>query len=150
MRTIRDKNGRTLEINLTIGGVRRVKARCNADLLKPESGTENNLVFQLCTDDLLLAEVVATLAETRERTCDDIMDSLDGTSLREAQNALLDELVVFFQARNNEFRAVLVETQVTAITTAYQTEVETLRQNTTKYSTVSTPPLESSELIQNF
>ena len=139
MISIKDKNGRNIDISLTISGVRKVKSRCNVDLLKPEDGEENNLVFRLCTDDLLLADVIATLAETRERTSDDIVDTLDGACLKDALSALLGELTDFFQARNCEFRAVLIETQVSAVKMAYQAEIKTL-QEMEKSLTASTTP----------
>lgn len=106
MKYFKDKNGKEYHIELTIGKIKKIKEKMGVDLLDVEGG-ETPLIQRLLTDELLLAEIVCTLIESQiaDKTGDEILDTMDGTTITNATKAFFEEYKCFFMERGRTDRA---------------------------------------------
>lgn len=114
MKTFTDNSNRNWTLSLTIGTAMTVKDRLGIDLLQPEQG-ETPLLTRLGTDELLLAQVLATMLESQFEshgvTPEDIYDSFDGATFTRAIEAFYEELTDFFRSRGRNDRVLAVRKQ---------------------------------------
>jgi hypothetical protein len=91
-----------------------VKDRLGIDLLQPEAG-EPPLLTRLGTDEMLLAQVIATLLENQFEVhkidANQIYQCFDGQTFARAHEAFYEELIDFFQSRGRHDRAKAVAKQ---------------------------------------
>lgn len=118
MQKFKDNANHSWEIALTIGAAIKVKDRLGVDLLQPEVG-DPPLLTRLGTDEMLLAQVIATLLESQfeENKVDEsyIYDCFDASTFARAHEAFYKELIDFFQSRGRKDRATAVEKQTKMI-----------------------------------
>jgi hypothetical protein len=118
MRVFKDNTNRDWTISLNIGTVMLVKDRLGIDLLQPESG-EPPLLTRLGTDELLLAQVIATLLESQfefhKVDAVQIYQCFDGQTFARAHEAFYQELIDFFRNLGRNDRAKAVEKQMKMI-----------------------------------
>ena len=114
MHIFKDNAGRDWTLSLTIGSAMMVKDRLGIDLLQPEVG-DPPLLTRLGTDEMLLAEVIATLLESQfelhKVDVDQIYQCFDGPTFGRAHEAFYKELIDFFHQRGRADRAKAVEKQ---------------------------------------
>ena len=130
MKTFKDNAGRDWSLSLTIGNAMLVKDRLGVDLLQPEVG-DPPLLTRLGTDEMLLAQVIATLLESQfelhKIDAAQVYQCFDGPTFGRAHEAFYKELIDFFHHRGRQDRAVAVEKQMQVIlagTKAAQTKVD--------------------------
>jgi hypothetical protein len=118
MRYFKDSSGREWTISITIGAAMLLKEKLGIDLLQPEQGTPP-LVTRLGTDEILLAQTIATLLEKqfdeKKVSLADIYDLFDGATLEAAHKAFYEDLIDFFQKSGREDRATMVRRQMEVI-----------------------------------
>jgi hypothetical protein len=132
MRVFKDNANRNWSISLTIGTAMMVKDRLGIDLLQPESG-DPPLLTRLGTDEMLLAQVIATLLESQfelhKIDAEQIYQCFDGQTFTRAHEAFYQELIDFFQSRGRNDRAKAVEKQMKMILAgikAAETKIENI------------------------
>ena len=130
MKTFKDNAGRDWSLSLTIGNAMLVKDRLGVDLLQPEVG-DPPVLTRLGTDEMLLAQVIATLLESQfelhKIDAAQVYQCFDGPTFGRAHEAFYKELIDFFHQRGRQDRAVAVEKQMQVIlagTKAAQTKVD--------------------------
>ena len=103
MKTFKDSTGRVWELSLTIGSAMRVRDKFGFDLLQP---SKSNLIVELGTDEIKLAEIIACLLEPQfekhKVSEKDVYDSFDVDTQVAAFTAFYEELINFFQKRRPE------------------------------------------------
>lgn len=103
MKTFKDSTGRSWEITLTVGSVKRVRALLDVDLLAIEEG-DPPLLTRLATDVILLCDVIFVLVKPQADKLDvddvEFGESLGGEVIADAQDAFYEELVLFSQSRH--------------------------------------------------
>ena len=118
MKTFTDAAGRTWTLTLNLGTAMAVKAKLGIDLLAPEAG-DPPLLTRLCTDEMLLGEVLCCMLEgqfvTHNVSADDVRSGFDGQTLLAAQQAFYEELIDFFRSRGRTDRAKAVAKQMALI-----------------------------------
>ncbi len=118
MKTFKDNANHDWNISINIGSAMRVKDKLGIDLLQPESG-DPPLLTRLGTDEMLLAQVIATLLESQFESQkvdeDRIYQCFDGPTFARAHQAFYEELIDFFQKRGRDDRAKAVEKQMRMI-----------------------------------
>ncbi len=121
MKTFKDSTGREWVLTLTLGTALKVKSKLGIDLLQPEAG-DPPLLSRLCTDELLLAEIICCLLEGQFEkhgvTEEDIFECFDGATLLASQKAFYEEMVDFFQKRGRADRAKAVSKHTNLISLA--------------------------------
>jgi hypothetical protein len=114
MHIFKDNANRDWTISLNIGTAMMVKDRLGIDLLQPESG-DPPLLTRLGTDEMLLAQVIATLLESQfelhKVDANEIYQCFDGQTFARAHEAFYQELIDFFQSRGRHDRAKAVAKQ---------------------------------------
>jgi hypothetical protein len=140
VREIKDGDGRTWQLALTVSAILRVR-----DLVKITTKGENGEPREQPLDLANIAQISETLTalkinyttlgeilyaammpqvETRKLTRDEFLDSLRGDSLDAAGVAIVEELVAFFPQRHRRVVRLMVdkfdELQLAAVTTAEQ------------------------------
>jgi len=114
MQTFKDSHNRTWSITLTIGTAMKIREKLGIDLLQPEVG-DPPLITRLGTDELLLAEVLATLLEDQfaahKFDSAQVYECFDGPTFARANEAFYQELIDFFRQRGREDRANAVSKQ---------------------------------------
>jgi len=132
MQVFTDNSGRNWSLSLTIGSAMRVRETLGVDLLQPEQG-DPPLLTKLGTDEILLAQVIATLLESQfelhKIDADQIYQCFDGPTFARAHEAFYKELIDFFQNRGREDRAKAVRKQmdvVLAAVKAAETKIDAL------------------------
>jgi hypothetical protein len=114
MHVFKDNTNRDWTISVNIGTAMLVKDRLGIDLLQPEVG-DPPLLTRLGTDEMLLAQVIATLLESQfelhKIDADQIYQCFDGQTFARAHEAFYEELIDFFQSRGRRDRAKAVEKQ---------------------------------------
>jgi hypothetical protein len=114
MQTFKDSNNRTWSITLTIGTAMKIKEKLAIDLLQPEIG-DPPLITRLGTDELLLAEVLATLLEDQfaahKFDAAQVYECFDGPTFARANEAFYLEMIDFFHQRGRDDRARAVSKQ---------------------------------------
>ena len=90
MSTFEDSKGRSWNISLNIGSMKRIKERLGFDFLSTDA--ESNPILKLASDYLTLADVVWILVEDeagkRGVTVDDFVESLVGDPLDKLVDAM--------------------------------------------------------------
>ena len=123
MQIFKDNAGRDWTISLTIGTAMAVKDRHGIDLLQPELG-DPPLLTRLGTDEMLLAQVIASLLESQfehhKVDAAEIYNSFDGDTFARAHEAFYREMIDFFRKRGREDRAKAVEKQKAMLEAAIQ------------------------------
>ncbi len=118
MHTFKDNANHDWHITINIGSAMRVKDKLGIDLLQPESG-DPPLLTRLGMDEMLLAQVIATLLETQFESQkvdeDRIYQCFDGPTFARAHQAFYEEMIDFFHQRGREDRAKAVEKQMRMI-----------------------------------
>ncbi|MDR2763132.1 MAG: hypothetical protein LBB88_11050 [Planctomycetaceae bacterium] len=118
MQVFKDNANRNWTISLNIGSAMSVKDRLGIDLLQPESG-DPPLLTRLGTDEMLLAQVIATLLESQfelhKIDATQIYQCFDGQTFARAHESFYKELIDFFQNRGRIDRAKAVEKQMNMI-----------------------------------
>jgi hypothetical protein len=118
MHVFKDNANRNWTISLNIGSAMAVKDKLDVDLLQPESGNPP-LLTRLGTDEILLAQVIATLLESQfelhKIDAAQIYDCFDGQTFARAHEAFYKELIDFFRSRGRIDRAKAVEKQMNMI-----------------------------------
>jgi hypothetical protein len=118
MHIFKDNANRDWTISLNIGSAMKVKDQLGIDLLQPESG-EPPLLTRLGTDEMLLAQVIATLLESQfelhKIDAAQIYQCFDGQTFARAHEAFYKELISFFQSRGRSDRSKAVEKQMNMI-----------------------------------
>lgn len=101
----KDSEGRRWTIRLTLGDVKRVMDALGVNLLNLSQFAENgadSITKRLVLDDLFVAEIIGViLAPQAEKYGVDVMTILDGSTMKAAQDAFLDEFAFFFKDRGN-------------------------------------------------
>jgi hypothetical protein len=96
----------------------KVKETLGVDLLQPESG-DPPLLTRLGTDEMLLAQVIATLLESQfelhKVDAERVYQCFDGPTFARAHEAFYKELIDFFQQRGRADRAKAVRKQMEMI-----------------------------------
>jgi hypothetical protein len=114
MQIFKDNANRDWTLSLNIGTAMMVRDRLGIDLLQPEVG-DPPLLTRLGTDEMLLAQVIATLLESQfelhKINADQIYQCFDGQTFARAHEAFYKELIDFFQSRGRHDRAKAVEKQ---------------------------------------
>jgi hypothetical protein len=114
MHTFKDNANRDWTLSLNIGTAMMVKDRLGIDILQPEIG-DPPLLTRLGTDEMLLAQVIATLLESQfelhKIDAAQIYQCFDGQTFARAHEAFYKELIDFFQSRGRHDRAKAVEKQ---------------------------------------
>ena len=87
------KNAETLEIELTIQGVKRVKEINKIDLM---SIANSDLPLRLYSDPILVASIVGTMLGHSQAELTKFMDSLRGDDSNRLREALIEEIVTYF------------------------------------------------------
>jgi hypothetical protein len=135
MQVFKDNANRNWTISLNIGSAMSVKDRLGIDLLQPESG-DPPLLTRLGTDEMLLAQVIATLLESQfelhKIDATQIYQCFDGQTFAHAHEAFYKELIDFFQNRGRIDRAKAVEKQMNMILAgikAAEAQIENLNVN---------------------
>jgi len=105
MRSFTDNAGRTWTLSLTYGSAKRVKALLkddDVDLLALEQG-DPPLLTRLATDVMLLCDVIfALLKPQADEQCisdEQWAEAMGGKAITDAQDALYEEIISFFQSR---------------------------------------------------
>lgn len=113
MQTFKDAKGRTWTLAVNVAAVKRVKSLCGVDLTEIDQGSPP-LAIRLSTDVILLCDVLYSLVKldadaiSPPVTDEDFGGALGGDALRNASDALGEELTDFFQKWGRpEFAAVL-------------------------------------------
>ncbi|MDR1493987.1 MAG: hypothetical protein LBT05_14895 [Planctomycetaceae bacterium] len=123
MQTFKDNTNRDWGISLTIGSAMLVKEKLGVDLLQPETG-DPPLMTRLGTDEMLLAQVIATLLESQfelhKIDANQIYQSFDGATFARAHEAFYKELIDFFQNRGRPDRAKAASKQMKMIQAGVQ------------------------------
>lgn len=118
MKTFKDNANHDWNIAINIGSAMRVKDKLGIDLLQPEAG-DPPLLTRLGTDEMLLAQVIATLLESQFEAQkvdeDHIYQCFDGPTFARAHHAFYEELIDFFLKRGRDDRAKAVEKQMRMI-----------------------------------
>ena len=118
MRYFKDSSGREWSISVTIGAAMLLKEKLGIDLLQPEQG-KVPLVTRLGTDEILLAQTIATLLEKqfdeKKVSATDIYDLFDGATLEAAHKAFYEDLIDFFQKSGRDDRATIIRRQMEVI-----------------------------------
>jgi hypothetical protein len=116
MKTFKDNANRTWTLSLSISALKRVKALTGVDLmaaLNAEGGGKSPLIHQLCTDPVLVCDVLfAALKTDADRlgvTDEAFGESLSGEYIAAAHTALLEELHGFFLALGRREVAAAIE-----------------------------------------
>ena len=132
MQVFTDNSNRTWSLSLTIGSAMKVRETLGIDLLQPEQG-DPPLLTRLGTDEILLAQVIATLLESQFELhridADQIYQCFDGPTFARAHEAFYKELIDFFQNRGRDDRAKAVRKQkdvIAAAVKAAETKIESL------------------------
>lgn len=113
MRVITDGKGRTWELAITIGGVKRVRALLAADMLEMIDGRDKGrqkAAIEKFTGDLVVAvDVIYVLlkpqADALGVTDEDFAESMFGEPMEKAIDTYAEEIIDFF--RNPVLRAIL-------------------------------------------
>lgn len=118
MQVFKDNANRDWTLSLNIGTAMKVKDRLGVDLLQPEVG-DPPLLTRLGTDEMLLAQVIATLLESQfelhKIDAEQIYECFDGPTFARAHEAFYQELIDFFQQRGRQDRATAVRKQMKMI-----------------------------------
>ncbi|MDR3109513.1 MAG: hypothetical protein LBU65_07495 [Planctomycetaceae bacterium] len=132
MQVFKDNANRDWTLSLNIGTAMLVKDKLGIDLLQPETG-DPPLLTRLGTDEMLLAQVIATLLEGQFEKynvdANQIYQSFDGLTFAKAHEAFYQELIDFFQSRGRHDRAKAVGKQkkmILAGVKAAETKIENL------------------------
>lgn len=132
MQVFKDNASRDWSLSLNIGTAMKVKEQLGVDLLQPEVG-DIPLLTRLGSDELLLAQVIATLLESQfelhKVDAEQIYQSFDGPTFARAHEAFYKELIDFFQSRGRTDRATAVRKQMEMIqagVTAATTKLDNL------------------------
>jgi hypothetical protein len=132
MQIFKDNMNRDWTLSLNIGTAMLVKDRLGIDLLQPEVG-EPPLLTRLGTDEIVLAQVIATLLEEQFEKYNidskQIYQSFDGLTFARAHEAFYRELIDFFQSRGRHDRAKAVDKQMKMILAgvkAAETKIESI------------------------
>lgn len=101
----KDSEGRRWTFRLTLGDVKRVMDTLGVNLLNlsqfAEEGAES-VTTRLVLDDLFVAEIIGViLAPQAEKYGVDVLATLDGSTMKAAQDAFLEEFAFFFRDRGN-------------------------------------------------
>lgn len=115
MKSILLENQDQVQLEITIGQVRKVRDQLGVDLSKPESG-DPALAFRMLDDDLFFCDVLAVLTNypTDQLTPKDVQISLE---------AFMEEWKLFFRLRGRTERVKMIQAVVEALKDALQ-EVE--------------------------
>lgn len=123
MKTFKDNANHDWNISINIGSAMRVKDKLGIDLLQPEVG-DPPLLTRLGTDEMLLAQVIATLLESQFESQkvdeDHVYQCFDGPTFARAHLAFYEELIDFFLNRGRDDRAKAVEKQMRMIEAGVQ------------------------------
>lgn len=102
MEVFQDRTGRDWEIQLTVGGVMRVKAHCQIDIgdvISFAGGKTSGVLERLGEDSELLCKTIWMMCEKQAASAgisqEDFFDLLDGESVENAAQALIDEIINF-------------------------------------------------------
>ena len=97
MAAFKDVNGKTWDIRMTIGVARRIKSLASIDIFNVDDDFLQNRLF---TNPMTVADVLWAIVqpEAEKSKIDSEMfgESLGGSAMRDAQNALVEELADFF------------------------------------------------------
>lgn len=112
MTIFKDSKNREWKLSLTIGKARAVKERTGIDILQPEKGEKT--LPEILVDEFAVAEICFVLLESEfEKLKVDptnmLQEDWDGTTSKNAYNALLDELTLFFEDRGQPGRAQVIQ-----------------------------------------
>ena len=114
MHVFKDNTNRDWTLSLNIGTAMQVKDKLGIDLLQPEVG-DPPLLTRLGTDEMLLAQVIAALLESKfelhKIDAKQIYQCFDGQTFARAHEAFYEELIDFFQSRGRPDRAKAVSKQ---------------------------------------
>src|SRR4051812_25554865 len=95
MRSFKDKERRDWELVVDVGQIKRVRDLVKVDLYRIDTESE-----RLFGDPVLLVDTLYVLCKTqcesRKFTDEDFGRGLDGDSLHEASNAVMDAVIDFF------------------------------------------------------
>lgn len=134
MTTFKDSIGRTWELALTFGSVKRVQALTNCDLLNIDKSVNGGqpLMTILETDISRLVEVVIAILRPALAAADggkglndeEFESSIDGDTLTAMHDAFWDELYAFFLSlrRTHLAQAVRKQRELVTAATAQMTE----------------------------
>ncbi len=118
MQVFSDNSNRNWSLSLTIGSAMKIKESLGIDLLQPEQG-DPPLLTRLGTDEILLAQVIASLLESQfelhKIDADQIYQCFDGPTFARAHEAFYKELIDFFHQRGRQDRATAVRKQMQVI-----------------------------------
>ena len=130
MQVFKDNADRNWSLSLTIGSAMKIKQTLGVDILQPEVG-DPPLMTRLGTDEMLLAQVIASLLESQfelhKVDADQIYQCFDGPTFARAHEAFYQELIDFFLQRGRKDRAAAVQKQkklILAGVTAATTKVD--------------------------
>lgn len=115
-----DSKKREWELEVTIGGINRVKSRCKLELL--DFG-KDGFLKTLIDDPLMQAEMFWALLEPQAKeqsiTKDDFADSLTGEIIDDMTKVFLEEITDFFRgSKKTAAKTVLAKTNL-LVETAY-------------------------------
>lgn len=114
MTTWRDAEGRSWDMRITVGTIRRVKATCGVDLtdVMPREGQGETALERLAGDVVLLVDtiycVVQPDAEKRGITDEQFAEGLRGDAIDDATTALIQGIAEFFPAKKKDLLLALV------------------------------------------
>ncbi len=105
MKTFTDSLGRTWSVVVNVATIKRVRNLCNVDLasiveFEQDSKPSMNLFEKLSSDPVLLVDVLYAVCkpecEQKNVSDEDFGASMDGDSIEQATDALLEGIIDFF------------------------------------------------------
>ncbi len=126
MKTFKDCEGANWDICLNLGTVKKIKDKLGINLLEIEQG-EPPLLTRLGTDELFLAEIILCCIETqiekRKLSEQDVLSRFDGQTIGKAQSCFYEELIDFFQQKNQPHKMKMVQKQLALIELAIKAAI---------------------------
>lgn len=130
MKAFKDTAGREWTISVTVGLIRRIKASLQIDLLDPygeddsdASHAKPDAITRMVQSKTMLLECVALALEdqfaSQGTTADDVCESFDGSVLRAARSAFLDDYEDFSRSLGEPQIALAVKKVREGLTVAH-------------------------------
>lgn len=108
MKTFKDSGGKSWDISITVGSLKRVKDMLNIDLIE-EASKKENIFIKVSENPIMLCDILYCLcksqADERKITDEKFGESLNGDAIEQATNMFIEELIDFFpSAKRPAFR----------------------------------------------
>lgn len=128
-----DSTGNEYNIIINIGKALSVLESTGADLLNPLSKSDNDMPItqRLLYDDIYLAKVIASLVSDDSKEQARVLESLDGSSMKRAENAFWKEYRFFFEERGKKWASTAIQADLTTREANAQKALDELNQSAT-------------------